>query len=70
MRCPNCNDPIRLVVKVDIDDAIGYVFDGLVDDGFVPHRDEVEVLLYHALDYLMRVGLIDNDYFREHGSGI
>lgn len=70
MRCPNCNDPIRFVVKMDVNDAIEYVFEGLVEDGYVPHRDEVEVLIYHVLDYLMRVGLLDNDSFREHGSGI
>lgn len=70
MRCPNCNDPIRFVVKMDINDAIEYVFDGLVDDGYVPHRDEVEVLLYHAIDYFMRVGLLDHDSFNGHGSGI
>ncbi len=40
--------------------AIGYVFDGLVEDGYVPHRDEVEVLIYHVLDYLMKAGVLDN----------
>ncbi len=70
MRCPNCNDPIRLIVRVDVADAIDYVFDGLVEDGYVPHRDEVEVLIYHTLDYLMKVGMLDNDSFKGHGSGI
>lgn len=60
MRCPNCNDPIRFAIKLDIKDAISFVFDGLVDDGYVPHRDEVEVLIYHVLDYLMEVGFLDN----------
>ena len=68
MRCPTCNDPIRLVVNVDIDDAIDYVFGGLVEDGYVPHRDEVEVLIYHVLDYLMKAGFLDNG--QTNGSGI
>lgn len=70
MRCPSCNDPIRFVVKIDVEDAVDYVFAGLVDDGYVPHRDEVEVLIYHVMEYLMKVGLLDNDIFREHGEGI
>lgn len=70
MRCPSCNDPIRLIVKMDIEDAVEYVFEGLVHDGYVPHRDEVEVLLYHVIDYLMKVGLLDNDSFKGYGSGI
>lgn len=60
MRCPNCKDPIRFAVKISIPDAVGYVFDGLVEDGYVPHRDEVEVLIYHVLDYLMEVGFLDD----------
>ena len=60
MRCPNCNDPIRFAIKIDMPQAIGYVFDGLVEDGYVPHRDEVEVLIYHVLDYLMKAGVLDN----------
>jgi hypothetical protein len=55
---------------MDVADVIEYVFDGLVEDGYVPHRDEVEVLIYHVLDYLMKVGLLDNDSFKGHGSGI
>ncbi len=70
MRCPNCNDPIKFVIRMDVADVIEYVFDGLVEDGYVPHRDEVEVLIYHVLDYLMKVGLLDNDSFKGHGSGI
>lgn len=60
MQCPRCNEPIRLGVKLDIPEAINYVFDGLVNDGYVPHRDEVEVLIYHVIDYLMEVGFLDN----------
>lgn len=70
MRCPNCNDPIRFAFRIDIDDAVNWVFDGLVDDGYVPHRDEVEVLLYHVFDYLAKVGLLTDGDFKEHGSGI
>ena len=70
MRCPNCNDPIRFVIKLDYNDAIDYVFDGLVDDGYVPHRDEIEALIFHVLDYLIKVGVIDRDSFNGHGSGI
>ncbi len=68
MRCPTCNDPIRFAVKIDLQDAIDYVFDGLVEDGYVPHRDEVEVLIYHVLDYLMKVGFLDNE--QTDGDGI
>lgn len=52
MRCANCDVRIKLAVRIDIEDAVNYVFEGLVEDGYVPHRDEVEVLIYHVLDYL------------------
>lgn len=68
MRCPTCNDPIRFAIKIDMEDAVDYVFDGLVDDGYVPHRDEVEVLIYHVLDYLMKVGFLSNE--QTDGDGI
>lgn len=61
MRCPNCNNPVKFVAKVDIADAVDYVFEGLVQDGYVPHRDEVEVLIYHVIDYLIEVGFLDNE---------
>jgi hypothetical protein len=54
---------------VDIVDAVDYVFDGLVEDGYVPHRDEVEVLIYHVLDYLMEVGFLRNEN-AGYGDGI
>jgi hypothetical protein len=53
---------------VDTDEAVGYIFDGLVEDGYVPHRDEIEALLFHTFDYLRRVGYLDNDY--GNGAGI
>jgi hypothetical protein len=61
MRCPNCNNPLRFVANLDIADAVDYVFEGLVQDGYVPHRDEVEVLIYHVIDYLTEVGFLDNE---------
>lgn len=55
MRCSHCNEPVKLVININIEDAVDYVFEGLVQDGYVPHRDEVEVLIYHVLDYLSEV---------------
>ena len=61
MRCPNCRELIKFYTPIVIEDAVEYVFEGLVEDGYVPHRDEVEVLLYHLLDYMKEVSIIEKN---------
>lgn len=70
MRCPRCDEFLKFAVRFDYEEAIDYVFDGLVEDGYVPHRDEIEVLMYHLLDYLVKVGFLDSGQFTQYGDGI
>lgn len=61
MRCAHCDARIKLGIEVDVKEAVEYVFEGLILDGYVPHRDEVEVLIYHVLDYLADIAFIKEE---------
>ena len=52
MRCPHCENTIRLEVNINIKEAVDYVFTYLVEEGLVPTEADVEAAVDYTLQYL------------------
>ena len=61
MRCPHCDNLIRLQVNIDVEEAVDYVFRMLVAEGIVPTIADVEACVDYTLQYLADASYLDKD---------
>lgn len=52
MRCPHCENRIRLEVKIDLEDMVDYVWTMLLKEGLAADQDDVEAAVDYTLQYL------------------
>lgn len=52
MRCPHCENRIRLEVKIDLEELVDYVWTMLLNEGLAADQDDVEAVVDYTIQYL------------------
>jgi len=58
MRCPHCQNRIRLEIKINVDEMVDYVWTMLTAEGIAAKQVAVEAAVDYALEYLYDTSLL------------